>query len=940
MLSLFTLNIQAQSNNKRIAFLRLSLDSHDNLSELLSSQKPLSYIYSAYPNSTNIEIAFLSYWSTLKKDAKKNNSILFTAPFPQELIYFIGQITCSITIDNTPSQSLLFTSKAFSPKISLDIANSIISLSHKEESFLIPSIIPYIIYKNHISPLHMLFRATTTDTLFTNGSCTINVSESNFLIEELQHQKSSLNKYITIPKIIDSEHITPIFEFHYNKNQNKYELSLFLEVLVESHKKRFPLNLESAKKFLNSHVDFAINGDNNSTLLIKKEHPICKNIEKIVETCFQNFYSVLGEIEDNKIITNDKANFFEGFLPKISQNTEIYQVGKKNKLQFILAQEKPNINISNITKNPLFANIDWLAVTFEYNHNNIKLSLADLEKIIINGFIEIDNKLISLPEDDIDPIKKLLELRKNKTDTDLNIQASFLPWILFLYPEATIPIEWQELKDFINLGTLPHIVLPNQSVLREYQRLGVERLSLLYKFGFGMILADEMGLGKTLQILALLDINKGKGKTIIITPTALLLNWIAEIQKFYPDCFKVLLVNGSKQNRDEKLKDIDNYDIIITSYHMLGFDMEYYQNIEFDFCIIDEAQHIKNSKSKRSKSVKQINAHTKIAVSGTPLENNIAELWSIFDFIMPGFLGTSKEFQHNFEDPLLRFDPQQRKSTLNKLYQICAPFIIRRTKDKVYKELPPKIEQTIITELTTKQKSLYLNTLSKVRDQFQTVIQNNNLSSSHIDFLSALTKLRQISLHPALIYPELENEDPELYSSKMTALLELLDDALESNHRILIFSQFVSMLKLIKKELLKRQIEHLYIDGKTTNRIQLTDDFNNGTTPVFLISLRAGGVGLNLTGADTVILFDPWWNPSVENQAIDRAHRIGQHKVVNIYRLMTKGTIEEKIFNLQRKKDFLFDNIMQENSDFGAFSSEELLSLLNTDDSLFEEENE
>ena len=940
MLSLFTLNIHAQTNNKRIAFLRLSLDSQDNLSDLLSSQKPLSHIYAAHPEITATDIAFLSYWNTLKKDPKKNNSILFTAPFPQELIYFISHVSCTIKIDDSASAELTSSTKAFSPKISLDIANSIISLAHKEESFLVPSIIPYIIYKDRISPLHLLFRSTTTDDLFTHGSCAINVSESNFLIEELQQTTSPLIKHINIPKIIDSNNILPIFEFYYNRKNNKYELSLFLEVLVEEKKQRFPLNLESAKKFLNSHIDFAINGDHNSTLLIKKEHPIRKDIEKIIETSFQNFYSVLGEIEDNKIITNDRANFFEGFLPKISQNAEIYQVGKKNKLQFVLAQEKPNIKITNTVRTPLFAHIDWLAVTFEYNHNSIKLSLADLEKIITDGFIEIDDKLISIPEEDMDPIKKLLELRKNKNHADLNIQASFLPWILFLYPDANIPEEWQELKDFVTQGTLPQVPLPTHSVLRDYQKLGVERLSLLHKFGFGMILADEMGLGKTLQILALLDLELSTGKKIIVTPTALLLNWIAEINKFYPDRFRVLLVNGSKQHRDEKLKDIADYDIIITSYHMLGFDMDHYQDIVFDFCIIDEAQHIKNNKSKRSKSVKKINARTKIAVSGTPLENNISELWSIFDFIMPGFLGTHKEFQHNFEDHLTGFDPQRRKSTLNKLYQICSPFIIRRTKDKVYKELPPKIEQTILTELTTKQKSLYLNTLSKVRDQFQTGIENKHLSS-HIDFLSALTKLRQISLHPALIYPELEDADPEIYSSKMTALLELLDEALESNHRILIFSQFVSMLKLVKKELIKRNVDHLYIDGKTANRIQLTDDFNNGVVPVFLISLRAGGVGLNLTGADTVILFDPWWNPAVENQAIDRAHRIGQDKTVNIYRLMTKGTIEEKIFNLQRKKDFLFDNIMQENSDFGAFSSEELLSLINTDDSLLEaDENE
>ncbi|MGL5956563.1 MAG: DEAD/DEAH box helicase [Brevinema sp.] len=930
MNSLFELVLHLHTNNQRINSLTVSLNIDPLFLELIDSQKSFGILYSRYPEIRPIELAFLNYWTSLKKDSKKNNAVIFHAPFDQELISFITQIPCVLTGEK--QKSLSYVAKAFSPKIFLDIANSTISLDPNEESLLLPSTIPYIIKNHTIAPLYILFRSTTTDDLFLHGRSSITITESSFLIEEIQNKQSLLSKYLTAPKIIHPESITPIFEFHYNKSNHKYELALFLEALINNKKHLFPLHLESARKYLHSHNDFAIKGEHNNALLINHQHPIRKQLETIIEKSFQNFYSLLGEIKDNKIITDDRVNFFENFLPQIAENTKIYHIGKKQKLQFILGTETPAISISKSSQTPLFSSIDWLSINFEYNYQELKLSLADLEQIINQGFLEIDDSLIAIPENQLEKIKQLLALRQQKHHTEVQIQASFLPWILSLYPDALIPEEWEELKDFIHQGTVPQIKVPNTSILRNYQKIGVERMALLYKFGFGFILADEMGLGKTLQILTLLDLYSSHGKTLIITPTALMLNWLVEVQKFYPDRFDILLVSGSKQQREEKLKTLDQHRIIITSYHMLNFDIEHYQHQQFHFCILDEAQHIKNINSKRTKNVKKIQALSKIAVSGTPLENNISELWSIFDFVMPGFLGSHKYFQKHFEDPLQGFDIQKRKDTLDRLYQFCHPFIIRRTKDTVYKELPPKIEQTILTELTDRQKSLYVDTLSKVKDHFQTIITENRLNHNRIDFLSALTKLRQITLHPGLIYPELAQENPELYSSKMTALLELLDEALESNHRVLIFSQFISMLKIIQQVLKKRHIDFLYIDGKTNNRIQLTEEFNNSTIPIFLISLRAGGIGLNLTGADTVILFDPWWNPAVENQAIDRAHRIGQHKTVNIYRLMTKGTIEEKIYNLQRKKDFLFDNLMQENNNFGTFSSEDLLSLINDQD--------
>lgn len=925
------ISLQAYTTNQRINSLLLTVSIPEQLQELLHENKPISMIYATFPDLNSIELSFLNYWSIQKKDPKKNNGVLFHAPFPQELIQFLTALPCQITIDNQ-TQDLSFSNKTYIPKINLDIIESSILLDSKEQSLLLPSIIPYVIHRKTIKPLHILFKTTVIDDLFSHLKCKISVNESTFLLEESQTLDSPLHNKIYAPKLITTENISPIFEFHYNNTHHKYELSIFLDALIDNKTQRFPLHLESANNFLKSNEDFAILGAQNLALFIEKDNPIRTQIQTIVTKSFQNFYSLLGEIQDNKILTDDKVNFFEGFLPQITNIGNLYHIGKQKKLEFILSKEQPQLIITKATKTPLFGSIDWLSIAFTYNNKNLKLELSDLEKILTQGFLEIEDTLVAIPEDELKGIEQLLTLRPKRQDSEIQIQASFLPWILSIYPNATIPEEWDELKDFIQHGTIPSITIPQSTILRNYQKIGIERLALLYKFGFGMILADEMGLGKTLQILVFLDIFSHQGKTLIVTPTALLLNWVAEIQKFYPDRFKVLIVNGTKQQRDEKLKQIDDYDIIITSYHMLSFDLEVYSEKEFHFCIIDEAQHIKNANSKRSKSVKKINSRTNIAVSGTPLENNITELWSIFDFIMPNFLGTQKQFQQTFTEPMQAFDIEKRKDTLHRLHQLCTPFIIRRTKDTVYKELPPKIEQTILTELSDKQKLLYIDTLSRVREQFQPMIQENLLSQKKLDFLSALTMLRQISLHPGLVHPELQNEDHDLYSSKMTALFELLDDALENNHRVLIFSQFVSMLQIIQQALETKNIKYLYIDGKTQNRTQLTEEFNNSNVPIFLISLRAGGIGLNLTGADTVILFDPWWNPAIENQAIDRAHRIGQHKTVNIYRLMTKGTIEEKIYNLQRQKDFLFNNLMQENSNLGIFSSEELLSLISSDD--------
>ncbi len=446
-----------------------------------------------------------------------------------------------------------------------------------------------------------------------------------------------------------------------------------------------------------------------------------------------------------------------------------------------------------------------------------------------------------------------------------------------------------------------------KNILRGYQDFGFRWLKTLSSYGLGGILADDMGLGKTLQIIALLlseKEEKGQQPSLVVVPTSLVYNWEDEIKKFAPQ-LKTLVLSGSKQERMERLKDIEDVDLVITSYPLIRRDIDDLVDYSFRYCILDEAQHIKNPDSQNAKSVKAIKAKVRFALTGTPMENTLSELWSIFDFIMPGYLYSHTKFKREFESPIVKDEDQEAAQRLSRHIR---PFILRRVKKDVLKELPEKIEHKITAELTTEQKKVYLAYLHSIREDIEKEIADKGFSSSHIKILAGLTRLRQICCHPSTF---LENYRGG--SGKMELLGDILEEALQGGHRILLFSQFTSMLDIIKKYLGSKDIEYLYLDGSTPTqeRGQLVRAFNAGKGEVFLISLKAGGTGLNLTGADTVIHFDPWWNPAVEDQATDRAYRIGQEKVVHVMKLITRGTIEEKIFALQQKKKELIDTVIK-----------------------------
>lgn len=440
---------------------------------------------------------------------------------------------------------------------------------------------------------------------------------------------------------------------------------------------------------------------------------------------------------------------------------------------------------------------------------------------------------------------------------------------------------------------IPHTL---QAELRDYQSYGFQWLKTLGKYRLGGILADDMGLGKTLQTIAYLLSEKGEMQNaepaLVVAPASLVYNWKNEIQRFAPTLTAEVII-GTPQEREEKLKESVTPDVWITSYPTLRQDIDSYKRREFSALILDEAQAIKNHVTKTAKAVREIKARTRFALSGTPIENSIDELWSIFQTIMPDFFPNLKTFR--------QLEPE-------KVGNMIKPFLLRRVKRDVLKELPDKIETVNYSDLTKPQKELYLAYLERIKQETRESLQGEGFQRSRIKILAGLTRLRQLCCHPSLF---LENYQGE--SGKLQQLMEFVHTARENGRRMLIFSQFTGMLAIIREKLESAGLSYFYLDGGTPpkERVEMVDRFNQGEKDIFLVSLKAGNTGLNLTGADTVILYDLWWNPAVEEQAAGRAHRIGQKKVVQVIRLITQGTIEEKIYELQQNKKELIDTVIQ-----------------------------
>ena len=477
-------------------------------------------------------------------------------------------------------------------------------------------------------------------------------------------------------------------------------------------------------------------------------------------------------------------------------------------------------------------------------------------------------------------------------------------------------------------------------ILRDYQKTGYRWLCTIAQLGFGGILADDMGLGKTLQIITLLEharleaISKTVDLTdtashtacpppvsLIVCPSSLVYNWDSEIEHFAPN-LKTLLITGTAQERQELLTHYADYDVLITSYDMLKRDIARYDNLHFHYQIIDEAQYIKNHRTQAARSVCSIHSVTRFALTGTPIENRLSELWSIFEYLMPGFLYPYAYFRSELEQPIVENKDQ---IAATRLQQLVRPFIMRRLKTDVLKELPDKLEHAVYAQMTDEQNKLYTaNTLKLQKDLEQQ--SDSMFKTSKIQILAELTKLRQLCCDPSLIYQNYHGG-----SAKLDTCIQLIENAMAGGHKILLFSQFTSMLDVIERRLKAERILYYRLDGSTKSeqRTRLVNAFNENKIPVFLISLKAGGTGLNLTGADIVIHYDPWWNAAAQNQATDRAHRIGQTHTVTVYKLIARHTIEEKILELQENKKALSDQILSEEGVTASqLTKEELLKLL------------
>ncbi|MBA2652868.1 MAG: DEAD/DEAH box helicase family protein [Tatlockia sp.] len=469
----------------------------------------------------------------------------------------------------------------------------------------------------------------------------------------------------------------------------------------------------------------------------------------------------------------------------------------------------------------------------------------------------------------------------------------------------------RQLEQLVNLSSLPIIPIPQglQATLRDYQQQGLDWLQFLRESRFGGVLADDMGLGKTVQTLAHLQVEKEAGRltkaSLIVAPTSLVGNWFAEASRFTP-ALKVLIFHGLERHTGE----FDDYDLVISTYGLIQRDKARFINYPFYYLILDEAQLIKNARTKTTQIIQQIQAAHRLCLSGTPLENHLGELWSLFHFLMPGLLGDAKQFRQFFKTPIEKFNDSEKRKLLAKRIQ---PFLLRRTKNQVARELPAKTEMTRTVELTGSQRDLYETIRMSMELKVREAIAKQGIGRSHIVFLDALLKLRQVCCDPKLLsMPGAEIAHGN--SAKLDTLMELLDSLMDEGRRVLVFSQFTSMLQLIEEQLIARDYGYLKLTGQTQNRQALVNKFQEGAVPIFLISLKAGGTGLNLTRADTVIHYDPWWNPAVEDQATDRSHRIGQENPVFVYKLITAGTVEETMLIMQEKKRQLFDGILSENA--------------------------
>ncbi|MCD4729618.1 MAG: DEAD/DEAH box helicase, partial [Bacteroidales bacterium] len=597
--------------------------------------------------------------------------------------------------------------------------------------------------------------------------------------------------------------------------------------------------------------------------------------------------------------------FFDAF-EKI-ENAGIEVFGLKNLKSFKYAPYRANINTG------LKSGQDWFEVEIDIAFGDSSIDLKSIRKAVLNQekYVRLtDGSIGILPEEWLERLERYFragEINEGKLQIS-KLKFSIIDELFQEIDNVEIMKELAEKRRKLkNIEKIHNVKKPKEitAVLRNYQKEGLNWLNLLNEMGWGGILADDMGLGKTLQILTLIQkqVKKSKKPNLIIVPTTLLFNWEMELKKFAPELTYHFYYGI---NRDKEIKYFKGYHIVFTTYGVLVRDVEFLRKFRFNYIILDESQAIKNPTSQRYKAAFLLQAENKLTLTGTPIENSTFDLFAQMNFVNPGFLGTVNSFKEYYSKAI---DKEGNVEVTKELNKIISPFILRRTKEQVAKDLPPKTENILYCEMDKEQRDIYDAYRNKYRNKLLNKIKSDGLGKSKIYVLEGLMKLRQICDSPAIL------SDEENYGNQSVKIEELIRHINEktSNHKILIFSQFVKMLKLIREKLVRDKIDFEYLDGQSTKK-QRQESVNrfqdNAGCRVFLISLKAGGLGLNLTAADYVYIVDPWWNPAVETQAIDRTHRIGQGKNVFAYRMICKDTVEEKILNLQAKKKKIAKDII------------------------------
>ncbi len=724
-------------------------------------------------------------------------------------------------------------------------------------------------------------------------------SDLVYIATVFSRQMSLIGSYVDLPHGVDipSYYDKPPV-IHLSLTKEKETIIIHADLCFDKDV-FLPLNVLS---FNTELIQYTIKNTNywfyvpySSKLDVQK---FCQNIKVINYDQFVKESYVILETENDK-------DYLKKALFEYDHPGWIINISDDLKKEFIYRFElKPAFNINSEE------NINWFSYEIVYEHEDIKLTQDELRLFFRTKekyYKTSDGKLIYIGNPEMyDEVENLI--KKSKKDGHKKYKSSIynLPWLYQMTTQnPSIRIYGDNYINQMYNGLLkrqldynPELSNHLKPVMRSYQKSGFYWLKMLEKFHLNGILADDMGLGKTLQALSVIASLPDESKTMIICPKTLLYNWANEIEKFCPQ-LSYIIYEGNKEDRLEMLK-LKSIKLILISYAIVQNDLDQLKEINFDYVILDEAQHIKNPNTLRSKAIKKLVSRHKLALTGTPLENNVVELWSIFDFLMPGYLPTLRKFKNEMTNSLTT-------NIESKVQQYISPFILRRKKQEVLIELPDKQEQVLYCKMTTLQEKMYVNVIDSVRKDMELV---NNQSFNYIHLLAGLTRLRQICDHPKLINSELK---PDITLSGKTELLEeIIADAIENGKKILIFSQYIEMLKIIREILIKSSVPFEYMDGLTKDRHKVIDHFNNNEKiRAFLISLKTGGYGINLTSADTVILVDPWWNPMVENQAVDRAYRLGQTKKVNIYRIITKGTVEEKISLLQQSKRDLFEAVIE-----------------------------